>query len=132
MPHMINVSRFVLLVASVAVFPPGHAAEPRVTGIFSNLQFGTEDLAGVEMYIVPSRGNYYATVVCAEGGPGVPETVKLTVSGSSISFVVPANSASNCPAGAVFTGQISVNGINGAFSGSELRLFLNRGKGYWQ
>ena len=132
MPHTNLIAKLVLLAAIAALSSLSHAAEPKVTGMFSSLHFGTEDVTGVEMYIVFSHGNYYATVQCAEGAPGVPETTKLSVSGLSISFVVPANTSSGCPSDATFTGQVTTAGIKGAFSGTDWPGFLKRGKGYWQ
>ena len=132
MPHIVSTARLVFLTASIALSLPTHAAGPKVTGMFSNLRFGTEDVTGVEMYVVFSHGNYYATVQCAEGAPGIPETVQLSVSGLSVSFVVPENSASGCPVGAIFTGQVTASGIRGTFAGTDWPGFLQRGKGYWQ
>lgn len=132
MPHISNKARFVFLTASIALSLPSHAAGPKVTGMFSNLRFGTEDVIGVEMYVVFSHGNYYATLQCAEGAPGIPETIKLSVSGLSVSFVVPENSASGCLPGATFTGQVTAAGVTGTFAGTDWPGFLKRGKGYWQ
>ncbi len=122
----------IVLAASSALSPLSHGADPKVTGMFSNLRFGTEDVTGVEIYVVLSGGDYYATVQCVEGAPGIPETVKLSVSGSAVSFVVPANSSSGCLPGAAFTGHVTATDLKGNFSGTNWPGLLKRGKGYWQ
>ena len=131
MPHMALVPRLIFL-SSIALPLLSQAADPRVTGMYSNLRFGTEDVTGVEMYVVSSHGSYYASLQCAEGAPGIPETVKLSVSGSSVSFVVPSSTRSGCPSGATFTGQLAADGIRGSFAGTDWPGFLKRGNGYWQ
>jgi len=131
MPHMALVPRLIFL-SSIALPLLSQAADPRVTGMYSNLRFGTEDVTGVEMYVVSSHGSYYASLQCAEGAPGIPETVKLSISGSSVSFVVPSSTRSGCPSGATFTGQLAADGIRGSFAGTDWPGFLKRGNGYWQ
>ena len=131
MPHMALVPRLIFL-SSIALPLLSQAADPRVTGMYSNLRFGTEDVTGVEMYVVSSHGSYYASLQCAEGAPGIPETVKLSISGSSVSFVVPSSTRSGCPSGATFTGQLAADGIRGSFAGTDWPGFLKRSNGYWQ
>jgi hypothetical protein len=129
---MNRTAKFIFLTAGLAISMLSYAAGPKVTGMFSSLRFGTEDVSGVEMYVMYSHSNYYAALQCAEGAPGIPEIVKLSVSASSISFVVPANSGSSCPSGATFSGELTASGIKGSFSGTDWPGFLKRGKGYWQ
>lgn len=121
----------VSLIASFAA-----AAEPpKVTGIYSNMRFGTEDVTGVEVFILFSqfRGNsqYLATVQCAEGVPGVPEVVPVMVSGTSVSFKI-TSEQSGCPT-VSFAGQITELGLAGTFEGTaDYPGFLKRGRSYWQ
>src|SRR3954469_23276877 len=82
--HIRRTATVAVLTACLALSSLSRAADPKLTGMFSNLHFGTEDITGVEMYIVFSHGNLYATVQCAEGAPGIPETVRVSVSGSSL------------------------------------------------
>jgi len=111
------------------------AEPPKVTGIYSNMRFGTEDVTGVEVFIVLSHirghGQYQATVQCAEGALGVPEVVPVMVSGTSISFKI-TSEQSGCPT-ASFTGQITKLGLAGTFEGAtDYPGFLKRGRSYWQ
>jgi hypothetical protein len=128
---MARTARFILL-AGIALPLVSHAIDPKVTGMYSNLHFGTEDVTGVEIYVVYSHGNYYGSLQCAEGSPGIPETVKLSVSGSSVSFVVSSDTSSGCASGATFTGHFTALGIEGTFAGTDWPGLLRRGKGYWQ
>eukprot|EP00456_Euglypha_rotunda_P087226 TRINITY_DN8873_c0_g1_i4.p1 TRINITY_DN8873_c0_g1~~TRINITY_DN8873_c0_g1_i4.p1 ORF type:complete len:124 (+),score=10.64 TRINITY_DN8873_c0_g1_i4:590-961(+) len=106
------------------------ASELRVTGTYSNLRFGTEDLSGVEVTIVSGGTGYYAVVQCAEGAPGIPLVVPAQVHGARIEFRVTAAS-SGCPE-AAFTGAVTAAGLTGVFEGTQWPGFLKRGKSYWQ
>ena len=129
---MSRVVALVGLLLSCALSPFASAAGPKVTGMLSKLHLGTEDVSGVVLYVMYSHGHYYGSLQCAQGGPGIPETVELSVTGSSVSFSVPANSASGCAPGATFSGEVSATGIKGSFADTDWPGFLKRGKGYWQ
>jgi len=131
MPHIPRCARFILLV-SIVLPSTSQAINPKVTGMYSSLRYGTEDVTGAEIYVVFSHGDYYASLQCAEGSPGISETVKLSVSGSSVSFVVSSNTSSGCPSGATFTGQLTAAGIEGSFADTDWPGLLKRVKGYWQ
>jgi hypothetical protein len=118
----------VLVLFSASVIAAG---PPKITGIYSNMHFATEDVIGVEIFIVFSRNEYQAVVQCSEGAPGIPAVVPVTVSGSSISFKI-ASEQSGCPITA-FAGQLSKSGLSGAFEGTTgYPGFLKRGRSYWQ
>ena len=107
------------------------AEPPRVTGIYTNMHFATEDVIGVEIFIVFSRNQYQAVVQCSEGEPGIPEVVPVTVSGSSISFKV-TSERSGCPV-AAFSGLLTKDGLYGSFAGTTgYPGVLKRGRSYWQ
>ena len=83
---------------------------------------------GIEMFLV--RGgekfgqldDYFAYVQCANGVPGLP--VLLKVSMESYEFTIPAvqDIRANCPAGE-FHGTVSFDGIVGSFAdGREIKL----------
>lgn len=118
---------FLAMLACVA-----SATEPvKVTGIYSNMHFATEDVIGVEVFIVYSRNEYQAIVQCSEGAPGIPQVIPVVVSGASVSFVV-TSEQSGCPTSS-FSGVISKAGLQGSFKGTESYPgFLKRGRSYWQ
>lgn len=115
-----------LFVASVV------AAEPvKVPGIYSNMHFATEDVIGVEVFIVFGHNQYQAVVQCSEGSPGIPEVVPVTVSGSIVSFKI-TSEKSGCPA-TIFSGQLTKSGLSGKFEGTaDYPGLLKRGRSYWQ
>jgi hypothetical protein len=118
--------------ALVTLVSAANATDPvRVTGIYSNMHFATEDVIGIEVFIVYSRNEYQAVVQCSEGEPGAPQVVPLTVSGSSVSFTV-TSAQSGCPT-ASFAGVVTKSGLQGSFAGTEnYPGFLTRGRSYWQ
>lgn len=126
---MRNALKIVTLISSLGLISLGHAGTPKITGMYSNLHMDTEVASGVELYVVHSHGAYYGTLQCAEGEPGIPETIKLSVTGASISFFVPGKSLSGCLAGAKFTGTVRESGIMGSFAGTDWPGFLKRGRG---
>ena len=110
------------------------AGPPKVTGVYSNMRFGTEDVTGVEIFLTYSMKGYFAHVQCAEGAIGRPLLVPVIVAGSFIEFVVPVESAPNtysCPPGK-FKGEVSASGMNGKFEGIDWPGFIERKKSYWQ
>jgi len=122
------------LLASLALLffaGAAHAAEPRVTGTFSSLRFGTEDVTGVEISVVVGGKDHYVIVQCAEGVPGIPEVAIAHLEGTALSFQLAAKTNSGCPI-TEFRGTISTKGLTGTFKGSDWPGFLRRGKSYWQ
>ena len=108
------------------------AAEPHITGTYSSLRFGTEDLTGVELTIVFGGSQYYVIAQCSEGAPGVPEVAVAKVSGPNLSFQLSTNTSSGCPS-SEFEGTISKQGLTGKFKGTDnWPGFLKRGPSYWQ
>jgi hypothetical protein len=122
------------LLATLTLFLVAGAAqpaEPHVTGTFSSLHFGTEDLTGVEISVVFGGNEHYVIVQCAEGTPGVPEVAVAHLHGTDISFQLSLATRSGCPA-TEFRGTISNKGLTGTFSRSDWPGFLKRGRSYWQ
>lgn len=122
---------FTLLIISSSL---ASAGPPKVTGLFSNMRFGTEDVTGVEIFITHSTSGYYVQVQCAEGAISRPVVVEALVSGSLIEFSVPPKSDPNsysCPTGK-FKGIISAREIKGSFEGTNWPSILKRQKSYWQ
>lgn len=56
--------RLLMLSLAVMVSPSafGQAESPKITGLYSNMRAGTEDLSGVEVFPVRGEGGYFATV----------------------------------------------------------------------
>jgi hypothetical protein len=118
-------------VVAMLVSVASAAAPVRVMGIYSNMHLATEDVIGVEVFIVYSRNEYQAVVQCSEGAIGVPQVVPLLVSGLSVSFTV-TSEQSGCPMSS-FSGVVTKSGLQGSFEGSEKYPgFLKRGRSYWQ
>ena len=108
--------------------------EVKVTGIYSNLHYNEEggDLLGEEIFIVyGDMGEYFASVQCAQGGTRAPFIAKVEVTNNNIEFVIPNNNTHLCTPG-IFRGTITNTGISGEFKGSGYKVFLERGKSYWQ
>jgi hypothetical protein len=127
-------SRSILVALLVALFSESQAASPKVTGVFSNMRFGTEDVTGVEVFVTYSDKGHFAQVQCAEGAISRPVVVPVLVAGSYIEFAVPADSTPNaysCPVGK-FKGEVSAKGLRGRFEGTDWPGFLKRAKSYWQ
>jgi len=97
------------------------------------MQFGTEDVTGVEIFLVFSRSGYYAVMQCAEGAPGVPVVLPVKVAGNLLEIEAPLRKEndSGCPA-SKFLGTIEEAGLKGSFEGTEWPGFLKRGGSYWQ
>ena len=111
-----------------------HGDEPKVTGIFSSMSFGTEDVTGAEVFIVYSESGYYALVQCAEGAISRPIVTPARVSGNLVEFTVPKPAHQTdytCPAGK-FTGKILKDKLEGHFSGTDWPGVLMRRQSYWQ
>ncbi|MES2884817.1 MAG: hypothetical protein V4709_08430 [Pseudomonadota bacterium] len=106
------------------------ASQLRLTGTYSSLRFGTEDLSGAEITLVYGGNGFYAVVQCSEGSPGIPLVVPVQVQQASIEFRVTAAS-SGCPESR-FVGSVTAEGLSGVFEGTQWPGFLKRGKSYWQ
>lgn len=122
---------FLLLISPIYLVD---AAPTKISGLFSSMRLGTEDVSGVEIFITNSTAGYFAQVQCAEGAISRPVLVNVLVSGSSIEFSVPPNSNVNsysCPTGK-FKGVVSAFGIKGNFEGTNWPGTLKRQKSYWQ
>ena len=123
----------VIAVAAIVLASSAAASEPRITGTYSSLEYVAEagDIVGVEITVIYSDSGYFTLVQCAEGSPGVPLLVPATVKGSTISFSLPSQVESDCPA-TQFQGTISKRGLTGAFKDTDWPGFLKRRRSYWQ
>lgn len=110
------------------------AAEPRISGIYSDLAFNNEagDLLGIELMIVPreSKGDlaWSVFVQVAEGGAPQTALVPLTLIGNKIEFTLPSAEPTG---GMHFTGTISSTEIRLNTPSGQVKI-LRRGKSYWQ
>ena len=104
-----------------------------VTGLFSTLRLSeaSGDLVGVEIHIVPNPVGYSAIVQGAEGAPGFPEVVTVTVQARTIDFVIPEGSGSGLPPGK-YSGTIVREGLrlNGPTEHYNNYL-IPRASSYW-
>ena len=127
-------NRSILIALLVFSCSEARAELPRMTGVFSNMRFGTEDVSGVEIIITNSDKGYFAQVQCAEGAISRPILVPVSVAANFIEFIVPVKVESNsysCPPGK-FKGEVSTKGMKGAFEGRRWPGFLSRRGSYWQ
>jgi hypothetical protein len=133
------VTRPLALVTAIVLLGTSSAAAAqervRVTGVYSNMKLGTEDVTGVEIFIVYAspydRPAHYATVQCAEGVPGKPFTTKVSVTENAIEFIAPDDRDTLCPPGK-FVGTVSAKGLKGTFERTDWPGFLVRKRSYWQ
>jgi hypothetical protein len=123
-----------ILITLLIFFSEGAlAASPKITGIFSSMRFGTEDVSGVEVIISYSDRGYFAQVQCAEGAISRPVLVPVIVAATFIEFIVPVKAEPNsysCPQGK-FKGEISNKGMSGHFEGTKWPGFLKRSGSFW-
>ena len=127
-------NRSILFTLLFALSVQTQAATPKITGVFSSLRFGTEDVTGVEVFITYSEKGYFAQVQCAEGAISQPILVPARVNGLIVEFDVPPALEENgyaCPAGK-FEGVLSSFGLKGHFAGTKWPGFLKRKPSYWQ
>jgi hypothetical protein len=120
--------RTTVLVAMLLIPALVNAAEPRISGIYSNLTFNEEagDLLGYEILILPSgKEGWCAVVQVSEGAPSIPFVTQVKVRGSSVSFEIPARFG-----GGTFVGKISARALTGRFGNDSVKL--RRGRSYWQ
>lgn len=132
--------RSLALIFVVAILLPGLAAaapsppKQKITGIFSNLAFVPQagDVVGAEIFLLQNAyGGYVVLVQCADGKPGSPELLPATVDYPKLTFTIPKDSVSSCPAGE-FSGVLSVRGLSGKLDGRDWSGYLPRRKSYWQ
>ena len=106
---------------------------PRITGVYSNLQYGKEsgDLIGMEVNIVYSTDGknvqYYALVQEAKGVANPPVLVQVKVNKDEIEFTI-----SDKEMNRTFRGKISKKELVGKFEGNDEAIQLKRKKSYWQ
>src|SRR5436190_13391704 len=105
----------------------GQSRSPRVTGIFTDMHYITDvgDLLGTEVFIVGGGNGYKAIVQIAQGSPGDPVVVPVTVKGNDVSFELPPTYHN-----LKFSGRVSTQALTGNL-GSE-RVALRRRNSYWQ
>jgi hypothetical protein len=106
---------------------PSRGQQVRVTGMFSDMRWIQEagDVIGTEVFIVATNSDYRAVVQIAEGTPGVPVVVPVTVRGADISFTLPTYYGN-----LKFNGRITRNALAGMLGGEKVTL--RRGNSYWQ
>jgi hypothetical protein len=131
MKRMIHIGLMLLalVVASSAAAAPA-SKQPKPTGIFSDMQYNDEggDLLGTEVFITYAHDGYFVVYQSSEGEPITPVVVPATISGTSITFVVPKTAD---PRGS-FSGTIGAKEMTGSFSGSKEIVHLKRKASYWQ
>lgn len=124
-----------LLIAIATLLASSEALpDTSITGFYSNMRVGTEDVSGVEVFITYSDHGFFAYVQCAEGAISQPILVPVSKSLSVIEFVVPVPNEKNsyaCPSGK-FKGVMSSKGLSGYFEGTDWPGFLMRKGSYWQ
>jgi hypothetical protein len=131
MKRMIHIGLMLLalVVASSAAAAPA-SKQPKPTGMFSDMQYNDEggDLLGTEVFITYAHDGYFVVYQSSEGEPITPVVVPTTISGTSITFVVPKTAD---PRGS-FSGTIGAKELTGSFSGSKEIVHLKRKASYWQ
>jgi len=134
MKRMIHVCLMLLalgITSSAAAAPDSKQAKPKPTGMFSDMQYNNEggDLLGTEVFITYAHDGYFVVYQSSEGEPITPVVVPATISGTSITFVVPKTAD---PRGSFFSGTIGAKELTGSFSGSKEIIHLKRKASYWQ
>lgn len=125
------------LVAGVVLSGTIVAAEPdsapRITGVYSDmwLHLGKKTLNGTEIFIVQNNTGYAAVLQCANGAPGTPVVLPLSVNDNKISFEVPNTGDHHCCVGP-FSAAISGKTLKGAFTQCNDAVVLTRKNSYWQ
>lgn len=121
---------FACLVACASTPAGGAGSRGKLTGVYSDMQYNDQggDVVGVEIFLVMAEGRYYAVYQSSEGEPAVPVVLPADVTGSGVTFQVPAS----VDARGTFTGTIGTDGLTGTFSGNQQRVVLKRRPSYWQ
>lgn len=116
-----------------ALVGPVVAAEPKLQGIYSNMEPSVEqgELIGTEIFILPhvrdDKIAYVALVQFADGLPTRPQLVDLAIQNGSIAF-----SAVHPAEGEIgFKGNIDADGLTGRFDALG-EVILPRGESIWQ
>jgi hypothetical protein len=111
-------------------------AAERLTGIYSNMTFNNEsqDVSGIEIFVVFSREGFKVIFQDAEGSPSVPVIVPAVVKDSSISFDLPErNGYSGKFVGRISNGKLVGYFLSGAVGKEERpEITLKRGRSHWQ
>jgi hypothetical protein len=129
MKRMIHLC-LMLLALAVSSSSAAVSKQPKPTGMFSDMQYNDEggDLLGTEVFITYAHDGYFVIYQSSEGEPITPVVVPATISGTSITFVVPKTAD---PRGS-FSGTIGSKELTGSFSGSKEIIHLKRKASYWQ
>lgn len=130
------VALFVILSSAVASlsFP---AESVKVTGTFSSLSYNRNsgDLTGEEVRILLGlpgglKEHYQAVVQFADGVPASAVLVDAEIVGTKVKFRIPEPN----PYAGEFVGEVSKTHLTGNYkftNGRSVKLFLKRGKSYW-
>lgn len=116
--------------ATASEKPQSDKLQTKVTGVFSDMRYNGEggDVLGIEVFVTYSSHGYFVVYQSSEGEPSIPVVVPAHVSGTAISFAVPAGTD---PRGA-FAGTINGQELTGTFSGNQETVHLRRKASYWQ
>src|SRR5215813_3164504 len=84
---MKRVGLLTVLLVLTAVTAPAQSPV-RITGIYSDMHYIPQagDVFGTEVFIVANGDGYSAVVQIAQGAPGLPQVVPLTVNNLDVSF----------------------------------------------
>jgi len=111
-----------------------YGADSAPTGLFSTLRLSERsgDITGAEVHIVPNPKGFSAIVQASEGAPGLPEVLEVRLSGTTVIFSVPENSASGFVPGQ-YRGTVTKKGLQlRGPRGSYENYFLPRKPSFWQ
>lgn len=114
----------VVMISVTAAFAEKNAPSDLVPGLYENFRYVEEagDVVGMGVFIVWSsnglKSSFNALVQTAEGMPGTPVLVKVTVNGSDIEFSLPGDDG----AVTVFKGTVSKKGLAGTFGDEKVML----------
>jgi len=100
-----------------------------MTGMFSSMRYGTEDLFGDEIFVVYSDSGFFAVVQCARGGVGRPMVAPAKVNGASVEFTL--DEEGSCDAKR-FKGTVTGNTLKGRWGRDGEVVTLKRKSSYWQ
>lgn len=120
----------VLLSATLAWSADSLGPNLKLTGMFSDMRYSGEggDVLGQEIFIVYSKGGYFAVLQSSDGEPGAPVIVPAAFKGDEVTFLVPAE----LDLRGEFHGVVSQEGLVGTFSGNGQSIHLKRKNSYWQ
>jgi len=100
----------------------------KITGTYSTLKSvgGDDDMIGIEVIIVRSREGFRAFVQTADGVPGAPVLVPVSLDGPTLSFTIPSTTGEPLE----FKGKATRQGLSGTLD--DRPLTLPRRRSYWQ